>query len=324
MGRGMTIYVRLADARGLKAHDPVMYRGMEIGRVSSVSFDDDGVLVDAHIEAKYCDRMREGVVVYVYDENIFFNRKVLHVAVPDENAPLLADGATLAGVVRPDEKERLMRLFAKDLVGEATSRLKVEIIGDLDNRIEHLGNTIATRAVSELKEKVIGDVDKRLKDFGEHMAKKAVKALKDEVWKTPGQEPETTEPVVENTDIGNLRIVLHGASIHETKTSGSDWDAGGGAPDCYAEVFANGVRVLCTETEDDTLSPKWHAASRGFACDSATEIKVCVWDSDSIKDDCVGRGGPLKVSAADAKSKRKINISFGRVRSLIFHVETCE
>ncbi len=76
------------------------------------------------------------------------------------------------------------------------------------------------------------------------------------------------------------------ASVPLTDSTGSSWDAFGGAPDPYAAVAVNGVKVVQTTAKPDTFTPIW-GESITVTLSVGDKVEVQLWDQDSMSDDFI-------------------------------------
>ena len=82
-------------------------------------------------------------------------------------------------------------------------------------------------------------------------------------------------------DIGSAEIA------DQEPSTGEAWDAMGGAPDAFVEVFVDGKSVLETFADDDTFSPIWKAGVNVEVWEDTT-FEIQVWDEDATVDDWIG------------------------------------
>ena len=91
-------------------------------------------------------------------------------------------------------------------------------------------------------------------------------------------------------------ITMGSATVAKYKTSGSNWDALGGAPDPRAALEIDGKVYCQTSTKDDTFDPVWNEQCE-VELFQTTNVTVAVWDMDAAEHDPVGGvnlGTPIK------------------------------
>lgn len=81
-----------------------------------------------------------------------------------------------------------------------------------------------------------------------------------------------------------------GAEVPPQTRDGRKWDAlGGSKPDPYAILFLDGVEVLRTPAEANTLAPTWRGAPAGnFRIADGSRMRVELWDHNPMHDHPIG------------------------------------
>lgn len=106
------------------------------------------------------------------------------------------------------------------------------------------------------------------------------------------------------------------ATIRTTDSGGVAWDALGGAPDPYCDLYCPGTASAITSSTAvvaDTFSPVW---STGGCVMKASDLltlgfKVGVYDEDVSSDDTIAPAGPISVAERDLLAGRLDGISNG-------------
>lgn len=132
--------------------------------------------------------------------------------------------------------------------------------------------------------------------------------------------PEVSTPVrsvppakqVEPEPPGNLLYIAFEKVIIPRQTrDGRKWDAvGGAAPDPFAKVLVNGVEIIKTPTESNTMHPTWPTQVRAnYRIDPGAKVVVEVWDSNPIHNDpiCVVRVDSIHDKASEVASELLCN-----------------
>lgn len=139
--RQSDVFVRLQTAEGLRKHDKVFFRGVEVGEVKRIMFRDDGtVLIRAHISEPLPLTTESSAELVAID---LFGRQSVVLKEGARSAPKLLDNDTIAGVPP-------MSLAMKaDAIGRNAERLT----GDTTLTLLHdalLGAGEASRSVAAL------------------------------------------------------------------------------------------------------------------------------------------------------------------------------
>ncbi|TET38786.1 MAG: MCE family protein [Planctomycetota bacterium] len=144
--RGVLFRVTLLDGGGLGRGNQVLHMGVDIGTVSAVDFDysEDRkrlAFVSILIRPEYRGKIRNNSEFYVGTSQTFPFTKCLCMDVPEEPGPLLEEGATIPGTVKPDELDRRMKKFADYII---------EGFGDLDRRQEKFARDLSKEAIRQI------------------------------------------------------------------------------------------------------------------------------------------------------------------------------
>ena len=97
-------------------------------------------------------------------------------------------------------------------------------------------------------------------------------------------------------------FTFRSATVAKYKSSGSSWDAGGGAPDPQARLQVDGKVVCSTSTKQDTFDPVWNQSCEAEVF-ATTEVILALWDMDISAHDPIGAldlGTPMRDSTIKA------------------------
>lgn len=85
-------------------------------------------------------------------------------------------------------------------------------------------------------------------------------------------------------------IRFTGGKVPELTRGGQKWDQVlGSLPDPYAKLMVNGVEILRTSVQSDTLAPTWPDGPRGnFRVEKDAKMRVELWDNNAINDRPIG------------------------------------
>jgi hypothetical protein len=101
----------------------------------------------------------------------------------------------------------------------------------------------------------------------------------------------TTEQALDPPPPDNLMwMKFESARIPERTRGGKTWDdAFGKKPDPYAKLLINGVEVLKTPVQGNTLEPTWPNGPKGnLQIEPGDKLRVEVWDSNPVNDKPIG------------------------------------
>ena len=97
-GGPFLLHASFRSARELRQGDPVLVRGIQVGQVVDVRFQDDGearVHVTAEILDEHVSRVREGAAMFIVEPWILDGRRSVEILVPDAARAPVADGTKL-------------------------------------------------------------------------------------------------------------------------------------------------------------------------------------------------------------------------------------
>lgn len=154
---GRTVNVLFRDAEELEAGDPVRYQGFEVGRVEALRPAPGNVTrVRVVVGSDHRDLLREGLGFSIEPAPGDGEGQVLEMSVPDRDAPMLPDSATV--VAEADGwRSVISRLRETDWreVGEASRREAEALLRKLRDDVdwEEIGER-ARSDVTELLEEI--------------------------------------------------------------------------------------------------------------------------------------------------------------------------
>ncbi len=98
------------------------------------------------------------------------------------------------------------------------------------------------------------------------------------------------------------------ARVPEQTRDGRPWSAAfGKLPDPYAKLFVNGVEVIRTPVQADTLAPTWPNGPHGnFKIGLNDKIRIELWDANPINDQPIGVRELGRITQEELEDK-KIN-----------------
>ena len=91
-------------------------------------------------------------------------------------------------------------------------------------------------------------------------------------------------------------FTFRSATVAKYKSSGSNWDFGGGAPDPQARLEVDGKVVCSTSTVQDSFDPVWNETCE-VELFQTSNVVFALWDMDVSDHDLVGgidAGAPLE------------------------------
>ncbi len=103
------------------------------------------------------------------------------------------------------------------------------------------------------------------------------------------------------------QLTVVDAQIRPRRPGDLSWDDNGGLPDAFVRIYRNEEQVWESDTIDDSLTPRFDAAlPRNFRAGEADQLRIEVWDSDTVGADPIGiyrsRGlPPTAVPGTDAR-----------------------
>lgn len=154
---GRTVNVLFRDAEKLEPGDPVRYQGFEVGRVEALQPVPGNVTrVRVVVGSDHRDLLREGLGFSIEPAPGDGNGQVLEMSVPDRDAPMLRDSATV--VAETDGWRSVIDRFRETdwrEVGETSRREAEALLRKLKDDVdwEEIGEQ-ARRDVTELLEEL--------------------------------------------------------------------------------------------------------------------------------------------------------------------------
>jgi len=86
-------------------------------------------------------------------------------------------------------------------------------------------------------------------------------------------------------------VAFKGANIPQLTRDGRRWgnDLASRKPDSYAKLLVNGVELLRTNVESNSLSPTWRDSPRGnFRIQANDRFRIELWDARALNDHPIG------------------------------------
>ena len=82
-------------------------------------------------------------------------------------------------------------------------------------------------------------------------------------------------------------LAINTGTISQFNADGDTWDAVGGAPDTFVEVYLNDAEIFTTGVADDTLTPQWFDTSGAVVIPAGSALGIYVYDEDVAAPDFV-------------------------------------
>ncbi len=206
---GLNLNIRFDQAQGLAAKDRVIFEGNHIGSVTKVNYADSGdYIVSVTIQPNFTNTATEDSQFFIIDDPQNTPHKAVEVLLTAKGGTLLADGATVAGSVKPSpvadlfsqlasgwsigmklfgdqlgDWQKQFESFSKELENipdsEAYKQLEAEF-NRLAERIKHSGDDVRETIQNEILPRLQEEMEKMKKRLEQTRPKEKTTAPKTE------------------------------------------------------------------------------------------------------------------------------------------------
>jgi len=206
---GLNLNIRFDQAQGIEVKDRVIFEGNHIGSVTKVNYADSGdYIISVNIQPDFTNAATEDSQFFVIDDPQNAPRKAVEVLLTAKGGALLADGATVAGSVKPSpvadlfnqlasgwsmgmkvfgdqlgDWQKQFESFSKELEkipdSEAYKQLEAEF-NRLAERMKNSGDEVREKIQNEILPRLQEEMDKMKKQLEQTKPKEKTTAPKTE------------------------------------------------------------------------------------------------------------------------------------------------